>query len=819
MTEFTGSGLRINPTDLSTISPEGDDDDRMFHHDGSSDISIVGGGSDSERGYYIWDASASAWFPLFRNADKIDGKEAADFLHRDGSLPMEADLDAGNYGVINLGEVSGGTGGVHLNDNHLAVHSHSAGSNIRLLDNNGLLIAEAIEGGDFDTPNGALREQGNRVATRLWTNANADVPNADYADNANQLDGYDETAFLHVSGDQMEGVLDLGANNIEDGTDVLWDALNTEVPQTSLGGPAASLDAYPLLNSDIANSSVTVAAGNQLTGGGTMSLGGSVTVNVDESGLDSDTLDGAHKSDLDSQYVDVTGDTMSGHLTVNGGDGDYVELHGHKITTQDYSTDANGNPDQYGYLEVLNNNGIRGAFFGHGNGGSNIDLQLDNATVLDVSGGELRESGNRVATRMWTNTNFYDTTQADSNFVDVSGDTMSGALDVSSVIEAHGVKNISNINYSFWGDGPGMSARGMSVFQMGDDSALEGESGYATGANFITESGERIASMTADKVHNHWGIYTRGSAFDGTDAQPIKRFNVQGGEPVSGIDFYAVDKLQIGPRTSDNSHSGNMDVIVEGESTGDINLRFDHDDSTAANIMFDSSRDSVRLQNYRATTADFLEFRSTGEIRAHGHDFTGVGSMDLGDNQIANLSLQNVNSMEMDGDIFGSGIDIEVREVSKVLGPKNGDTSLALETQGDGTHRIVLWDGFNSSAMLTANEGGPVNAGANLQEYGNRVATRTWVQNTATANDADTLNSLASSQFLRSDVADTLNAELTVSGETKVNFGGTSYHVRYDSGRDTLLIGSAMNGEVAEIDASGNLAIEGSLTEGATIGA
>lgn len=256
MTEFTLNGLKITSQNLSELSPSSDDNDRLYNHDGSGEIDLTGGITTSRRGFYLWDESAQKWFPSFENANLLDGKEAGDFVIGDGSGVMSGDLDFSNNGIINLGTASGTTGSITLNTNHLEIAANSTGSNIRFLDGNGALIAEAMEGGDVDVPNGQLSEQGSRVATRQWTNANADVANADYADDANSLDGYDESAFLHVAGDQLEGVLDLGANNIEDGASVLWNATNSEVPQVSLGGPASSLSSYPLAASDLAESYV-----------------------------------------------------------------------------------------------------------------------------------------------------------------------------------------------------------------------------------------------------------------------------------------------------------------------------------------------------------------------------------------------------------------------------------------------------------------------------------------------------------------------------------------------------------------------------------
>jgi len=227
-TEFTKDGLVISAQDLSAINPDSEDNERMFHHDGSSSISMVGGGTTSQRGYYVWDSDSSAWHPLFHNADKLDGMESGEFVHRDGSLAMAGDLDFDHFGITNADFIESGAGRLNLNSNHATLSAESAGGSVQLADNNGLLLLDANEGGVVNVPN-TLNEAGNRVATRTWTNANADVPNADYADNANQLDGYDESAFLHVSGDQMEGALDLGGFNINDSAGDITLGSNTDI--------------------------------------------------------------------------------------------------------------------------------------------------------------------------------------------------------------------------------------------------------------------------------------------------------------------------------------------------------------------------------------------------------------------------------------------------------------------------------------------------------------------------------------------------------------------------------------------------------------
>lgn len=78
--------------------------------------------------------------------------------------------------------------------------------------------------------------------------------------------------------------MDMDGTDLSDsaGPGVVYDASAGVVLQSVLGGPASSLSAYPLANTDLANTSVTVTAGYLLSGGGSPALGGSgVTVDYD----------------------------------------------------------------------------------------------------------------------------------------------------------------------------------------------------------------------------------------------------------------------------------------------------------------------------------------------------------------------------------------------------------------------------------------------------------------------------------------------------------------------------------------------------------
>lgn len=71
MTSLNTNGLIIDAVDLNGAIPSIEDDGRLYLHDGSSSISLSGGGSTTKSGYYMWDNTAEAWNPL-----KMDGTES-----------------------------------------------------------------------------------------------------------------------------------------------------------------------------------------------------------------------------------------------------------------------------------------------------------------------------------------------------------------------------------------------------------------------------------------------------------------------------------------------------------------------------------------------------------------------------------------------------------------------------------------------------------------------------------------------------------------------------------------------------------------------
>lgn len=73
MTSLNQDGLSIGFQDLSNSSPSSEDNGRIFHHDGSSTISLSDGTTTSQSGYYWWDETTSAWTPLSATLASVNG--------------------------------------------------------------------------------------------------------------------------------------------------------------------------------------------------------------------------------------------------------------------------------------------------------------------------------------------------------------------------------------------------------------------------------------------------------------------------------------------------------------------------------------------------------------------------------------------------------------------------------------------------------------------------------------------------------------------------------------------------------------------------
>lgn len=104
----------------------------------------------------------------------------------------------------------------------------------------------------------------------------------------------DNVASIDGGGDAVlfDDILDLNSNDLEDGTTTIWDTSAGYIPQGRLQ-----------------NDSLTVSSGTHLTGGGSVTLGGSTSLSVDESSIEADNLAG--NNGTSGQYLKTDGSSAS----------------------------------------------------------------------------------------------------------------------------------------------------------------------------------------------------------------------------------------------------------------------------------------------------------------------------------------------------------------------------------------------------------------------------------------------------------------------------------------------------------------------------
>lgn len=123
-----------------------------------------------------------------------------------------------------------------------------------------------------------------------------------------------EDSFVRLSGDTMTGPLTLGGDLSATNGEIIWDESLGYIPQAQLE-----------------NDGVTITSGNALTGGAALSLGGSLTLNVDETAIDHTNLIGLATGDDHTQYIHK--DARRGFTNPVDGQQPTTQTH---LTTKDY---------------------------------------------------------------------------------------------------------------------------------------------------------------------------------------------------------------------------------------------------------------------------------------------------------------------------------------------------------------------------------------------------------------------------------------------------------------------------------------------------
>lgn len=164
------------------------------------------------------------------------------------------------------------------------------------------------------------------------------------------------------------------------------------------------------------------------------------------------------------------------------------------------------------------------------------------------------------------------------------------------------------------------------------DDVNSGDGGYAACMHFLTLDGQRIGTLSADVTsdgHNHVGIYTNsGINSDGSDSQPTKRLNIQGGSDVTALEGYGINQFRFGPR-GEGDGTEQAQLIVEGETGTSPYIRINEGGASRYVAQYDSGKGDVRLLGYNGTVTD-LRLSDDGSAKIATGGPAGNGEIQFG---------------------------------------------------------------------------------------------------------------------------------------------------------------------------------------------
>lgn len=444
--------------------------------------------------------------------DRVNGLSQSDLV---GSIVFNSDDPAS--GTISAGDlkVGGTTDGVDVDNpgngiiidgsNRYAINSGSVDSG-ELAENS--VTNTELANSDSFTMSGATIEGDAQVQGDLdvWGNIqNTNVTNLNVDGSILPPSGYDDTFDIGSNSRRWRQGHFSGTVNIDNGLDVT--------------GGTVDIPAGEIQNNELANSAITVNANSGLVGGGTPSLGGSVGVshedtsgisNVDNSGgtiiqdLNFDgyghvtgqtsyNLDNRYytESESDSNFVDESGDTMTGDLRVNtdGSGGNNVHLKGSD-----------------GAVEISREGGNAYIDFKDSESDDyHVRLQNPDSSTLELQGGEFQLTGSNLDVSGNSINNFFGsncqndevvesvnadgtyncqsiTGAADDTYVNEGGDTMTGPLDMN----GNNINNANTVNASTLQIN-GDDITGLFVDETGDSmsGSLNMQGNHIDNANFL----------------------------------------------------------------------------------------------------------------------------------------------------------------------------------------------------------------------------------------------------------------------------------------------------------------------------------------------
>ena len=492
--------------------------------------------------------------------------------------------------------------------------------------------------------------------------------------------------YLQVAGDTMAGTLDMGANDLVDGTTTIWDSTNAYIPQGRLE-----------------NDSVSITAGNQLTGGGSVALGGGVKIDVDDgdgSGLNADLLDGVHLADIDWHHTSMAQSDVD-LSDVGSADTDF-DLNGYEIL------DTTGPVTLGGDTEVP-----RGSIT-QGNDPADTITESTSPKSFNFSGSEQRDIHRST-----------DVTISNSSGASATEDITVELYDGS---DTTGTLLLSETQSISLVDGASTSATFIATDEKLDTGTYHIE---------VTQSG---TALSIDQVNEHTrgGEYTLGQTATGDlflrDQYGTDRLGVDTVNDIVEIQNSALQADQI-----ESNGSSFLSLATNGQNIDIV------DSANNQQLMSFSEGGPVEVKN-----AD-LQMNLNGIDRPHIIQFDNADwnsgdrfnvitkgsagsetlTVEFKDNSAGTwedfLRINNGGPVEVQNTDLTVAGDVWVNHTSRV-GVDGGamsiyyDTDAVLQTGGTGSDKLRLRDAANGQDLFRVYEGGPVEVlGADLDMTGNHI--------------------------------------------------------------------------------------------------
>jgi len=546
-----------------------------------------------------------------------------------------------------------------INNDMVLTRSGTSGAEIRYdVGADTLRIGANSAGASLSLANGDLNMNSNSITNFFGSNCLSDEVvesvNADGTYNCQSITGASDDTYVNEAGDTMTGNLDMDGNNIQNaGT----------VNASQLKKNGNSVTSLFLDESGDAMTGQINMQGNPLNNVGTIDMNSQGQIQTD--GTNAITIDSNQNLDIPNGNLGIGGGDINSVRRINGDSGnhrirfdsssDWIEFTDQSNSRQEIVTqDTFINEDGF-WLgdENLVNISADGGLSGGGSRGLTDSVSIshaDTSSVGDTSNSDGRviqditfDGFGHVQTLAATDldSRYYTRSESDDNFVDESGDTMTGNLDM-------GGNDVGNV---------GTVAQASSVL------GLDVDSGQYQSNSLVTKTPNEV-TLGYDSNNNGAGSFQVVKNISSLDASSgaIEQFRVQnnGNVEIPNGNLNMNNNIITGVSSPSNSDDAVPKSYVDSATEGA---------TQTLNEVLSEGNDASSQAILNIGSGDIDVDRSgLGNIQLNTNNIRGgnitqsnnliAGSFATGESEVDGGDIWVENDVEVGGDIVGSGADV-----------------------------------------------------------------------------------------------------------------------------------------------------------------